>query len=297
MRCPVCAALGPFSTVESHGEFTLRWCAACDVQFSDPMEEAPREFYEDHALYCGPESAYTSPRLLNWDQRSFLRDRPRPGGSLLDVGCGTGYFAEAARRAGYRVAGLDLSRSQLEIARRRFGLADLHPMSLREYARQAPAKSFDIVTAFQVLEHVADPAQFLADVRILLAPGGYLAVGVPNWRAWSIFRDPLDAPPNHLTRWSRTSLVIALDQRRFEVLKVREHRSAYNFLLRHLRLGLLRRAMSRSGEESATPRRAILTLSIAKVQVLRALDLPAKTILNAVRAPGVALYALARGGV
>ena len=50
-------------------------------------------------------------------------------------------------------------------------------MSLREYARQAPAKSFDIVTAFQVLEHVADPAQFLADVRTLLAPGGYLAVG------------------------------------------------------------------------------------------------------------------------
>lgn len=261
------------------------------------MEEAGREFYETHALYCGPEALYASPRLLNWDQRSFLRDRPHPGGSLLDVGCGTGYFAEAARRVGYRVTGLDLSRPQLELARQRFGLSSLYPMALGEYARQAPVGSFDVVTAFQVLEHVADPVSFLADARRLLAPRGYVAIGVPNWRAWPIFRDPLDAPPNHLTRWSPKSLTGALERGGFEVMKLREHRSAYGFFLRHLRLGLLRMAMKRLAPPTGgapTPSAAVLALSAAKVRALRVLDLPAQMVLNAIRAPGVILYALAR---
>ncbi len=296
MRCPVCLSLDPCPVVERHGRYTLRWCGACDVQFADPMEEAGREFYETHALYCGPESLYASPRLLNWDQRSFLRDRPRTGGELLDVGCGTGQFVEAARRAGYQVTGLDVSRPQLELARRRFGLSSLYPMTLGEYARQA-AVSFDVITAFQVLEHVADPVAFLADARKLLAPQGYLAVGVPNWRAWRIFRDPLDAPPNHLTRWSPSSLRVALERSGFEVLKLREHRSAYNFFLRYLRLGLLRRAMRRFARAEGSPPapcRAVLALSIVKVRALRAFDLPAQVVLSAIRAPGVGLYALAR---
>ena len=274
--------------------FMLRWCPSCDLQFADPMQEAGQEFYETHALYRGPESLYASPWLLNWDQLSFLRDRPCPGGRLLDVGCGTGHFAEAARQAGYRVTGLDRSRPQLDLARSRFGLTDLHAETLAGYAGHAPAGSFDVVTAFQVLEHVADPVAFLAHAKGLIAPGGYLGLGVPNWRIWPIFREPFDAPPNHLTRWSRTSIRTALDRGGFETLKVREYRSAYSFLLRHVRFGLLRRAMASPRGPSSGPRATVLTLAIAKVRILRLLDLPARALLNAVRAPGVCLYALAR---
>jgi 2-polyprenyl-3-methyl-5-hydroxy-6-metoxy-1,4-benzoquinol methylase len=178
--------------MERYGKFALLWCPACDVQFSDPMEEAGQAFYEQHEIYRRPETLYTSPRLLNWDQRSFLRDRPGQGGRLLDVGCGTGYFAAAARELGYRVSGLDLSRPQLELARTRFGLSDVHATTLFDYARTVPPHSFDVVTAFQVLEHVADPLAFLGDARRLLATGGHLAVGVPNWRVWRMLREPFD---------------------------------------------------------------------------------------------------------
>lgn len=292
--CPLCAtAAGP--AVERHGAFLLRWCPSCDLQFADPMAAPDRDFYETHALYCGPESRYTSPRLLNWDQRAFLRDRPRPGGALLEVGCGTGYFAEAARRAGYRVTGVDPSRTQLELARRRFGLDDLHAVTLADFARGAAPASFDVVTAFQVLEHVVDPLGFIGEARRLLRSGGYLAVGVPHWRAWRLFRDPLDAPPNHLTRWSRRSLGVALARGGLEIVAVREHRSAYNLLLRRLRLGVLRRLMRRRAEGGGgVPDRAILALSLGKVRLLQALDLPARLLLAALRAPGVLLYALAR---
>jgi 2-polyprenyl-3-methyl-5-hydroxy-6-metoxy-1,4-benzoquinol methylase len=300
--CPLCAAVGSSPAVERHGEFVLRWCRACDLQFADPMVEAGRDFYEGHALYAGPEVAYASPRALNWDQRCFLHDRPVPGGALLDVGCGTGQFMAATRRAGYRVTGLDPSRSQLDVARMRFGLTDLHAVTLAEYGREVPGASFDVITAFQVLEHVTHPLAFLAKARQLLRPGGQLAVGVPNWRMWSVLREPMDAPPNHLTRWSASSLRAALERSGFEVLREREHRSVYGFLLRHARLGLLRRAMSRSAISGApagagravAPRPAILAASIVKTRFLMGLDLALRPALTTVRAPAVMLYALAR---
>jgi SAM-dependent methyltransferase len=260
------------------------------------MEEAPAHFYDSHPLYGGPESLHVSPRLLNWDQRCFLRDRPRPGGVLLDVGCGTGQFVEAARKAGYRARGLDLSTAQLEVARRRFRDVEVQAGRVHDYAEGMPPGSFDIVTAFQVLEHVADPLGFLADLRRLLRPDGYLAVGVPTWRVWRTFRDPDDAPPNHLTRWSGPSLSRALGDGGFTILTLREHRSAYNFLLRRVRLGLIRRLMRRSARAGGQGRvaDAAVVMSVAKVRALTALDLLLRPGLTVLGAPGVTLYALAR---
>ena len=79
---------------------------------------------------------------------------------------------------------------------------------------------------------------------------------------------------------------------------MREHRSVYGFLLRHLRLGLLRRLMRRAARSgtagTASPGAAVLGLSIAKARVLAAVDVPAGALLGMLRAPGVTLYALAR---
>jgi len=296
-RCPVCDAEPTSPPMELHGSYVLHRCRRCDVQFADPLEEPGQQFYETHWRYSGPEIHFTSPRALNWDQRCFLRDRPRPGGRLLDVGCGTGYFAAAAQRAGYHVTGLDLNRNQLEIARRSFGLADLHAMTLAEFARGVPAGSLDVVTAFQVLEHVAAPMDFVGEAARLVRPGGYFAVGVPNWRVWRAFREPLDCPPHHLTRWSAVSLAHALDRGGLQVVSLREHRSAYSFLLRHARLGLLRRVMERSRSESGAREahhQAVVALSVIKTRLLVLADLPARALLTALRVPGGLLYALAR---
>ena len=313
MRCPVCSTGGSFSAVERHGRFTVLHCPACDVQFSEPMEAAGDAFYDSHELYAGPEIWYTSTKTLQWDQRMFLRDRPHPGGRLLDVGCGTGYFIAAARADGYHVSGIDLSHGQLEVARRRFGLTDVHALTLDEYAGRVAPMSFDLVTAFQVLEHVADPAAFLRKIRTLVAPEGFVAIGVPNWRVWSLLREPLDRPPNHLTRWSARSLHDALTRADFEVVRIREHRSAYGVMMRGLRLGVLRRAMQarsgmqekpavpvapgETGAEGTTATRtsaAVLTLAVAKARLLTMVDVPVGMALGAIRAPGCLVYALAR---
>ena len=297
-RCPVCEEPPAGSPVERHGPYDLYRCGRCDLQFADPLEEPGQQFYETHWRYTGPEIHFTSPRALNWDQRCFLRDRPCPGGRLLDVGCGTGYFLAAAQRAGYQVTGLDLNREQLDIARRSFGLSDLHATMLSEYERTVPPGSLDIVTAFQVLEHVAAPMDFIAEAVRLVKVGGCVAVGVPNWRVWPVFREALDCPPHHLTRWSRASLVGALERAGLEVVRAREYRSAYSVFLRYLRLGVLRRVMDRvrhePGGDDTGRHQAVVALSVMKTRMLMLADLPARALLTALRVPGGLLYALGR---
>lgn len=68
--------------------------------------------------------------------------------------------------------------------------------------------AFDVVCAFQVLEHVSDPIAFIAEAKAWLKPGGLLFIGVPNRDSYlGRLRDfPLDMPPHHVTRWSRKAL-------------------------------------------------------------------------------------------
>jgi len=107
---------------------------------------------------------------------AFLR-KHAPGDRLLDIGCGMGEFLDVAARGGFRAFGLEPSRTAAEIARRR------HPVVRGELGNvEFKAGAFDAATAWSVLEHVPAPADFLRKVRGLLAPGGCLALRVPDVR-------------------------------------------------------------------------------------------------------------------
>ncbi len=106
----------------------------------------------------------------------LLREQA-PGGRLLDIGCGMGEFLDVAARAGFRVFGLEPSRTAAEIARRR------HPVVRGEFGSvEFKAGAFEAATAWSVLEHVPAPADFLGKVRGLLSPGGCLGLRVPDVR-------------------------------------------------------------------------------------------------------------------
>ena len=79
-----------------------------------------------------------------------------------------------------------------------------------------PDRRFDVVCAFQVLEHVADPLAFIAEAKARLNPGGLLFIGVPNRESYvGRLRDfPLDMPPHHVMRWSRRALAALACRRR-----------------------------------------------------------------------------------
>jgi len=101
----------------------------------------------------------------------------RPPGRLLDFGCGFGLFLDTARQVGWDVAGIDPLPGHGAYARGALGL-DVVSDTLRPDT--FPAARFDVVTAFQVFEHLPDPRAELAALRRLLRPGGLLVVEVPN---------------------------------------------------------------------------------------------------------------------
>jgi len=116
----------------------------------------------------------------------FARDRraPRPfeGLRLLDVGCGGGLLSEPMTRLGATVVGIDPAAGNLPVARlhaERSGLSINYRETTAEALVEA-GEAFDVVLAMEVVEHVPDPAAFLAACGALLRPGGLLAVSTLN---------------------------------------------------------------------------------------------------------------------
>ena len=109
---------------------------------------------------------------------SFLRAHLAPGDRLLDLGCGDGTFAEAARAAGAQVVAVDVAAAAVERARTAHPELDVRvvpedgPLPLEEDA-------FDVVWLGETLEHVVDTALLLAEARRVLRFGGTLLVTTP----------------------------------------------------------------------------------------------------------------------
>ncbi|WP_419827086.1 bifunctional 2-polyprenyl-6-hydroxyphenol methylase/3-demethylubiquinol 3-O-methyltransferase UbiG [Sphingomonas sp.] len=121
----------------------------------------------------------------HWGADAATR-RPLAGRSALDVGCGAGLLAEPLARMGAATAGLDAAPENVAVAAAHAegqGLAiDYRAGSVEDLGED---ERFDFVCAMEVVEHVADPAPFVAGLARALAPGGLLVMSTPNRTALS----------------------------------------------------------------------------------------------------------------
>jgi 2-polyprenyl-3-methyl-5-hydroxy-6-metoxy-1,4-benzoquinol methylase len=165
---------------------------------------------------------------------AFLLEDVRDGERVLDVGCGEGRFAAALAAAGAEVVGIDVAEEPLRRAR------ELHPeLDLRladgEGPWDLPDAGFDVVWAGEVIEHVADTAAWLSEVRRMLRPGGRLLLSTPahglrvrlglalSERAFARHFDPLG---DHLRFYTRPMLIQLLEEFGFERVVVRRARGS-----------------------------------------------------------------------
>jgi SAM-dependent methyltransferase len=220
VNCNLCGADDTALVYRGHdrllgiaGEFTLVSCRRCGLIYLNP-----RPTQNEIGVYYPPEYDPYLPaiedepswfRRLDRHFRQFrqcrevMRYADRPG-PMVDVGCATGVFLDGMRQRGWQVQGVELAPEAAKYARQRLGL-EVFTGTLE--AAGLPTASFNLVTMWDVLEHVYDPGQTLREIHRILKPGGWFVFSIPDvdcvearwfgpyWVGWDI--------PRHLHLFSQ----------------------------------------------------------------------------------------------
>jgi SAM-dependent methyltransferase len=177
-RCLLCGT-GALRGLARYRHAHLVRCGACRIVFAAriPTEAELDAHYADygHAWFDSPITRKRYDELL----RSF--EHLRRTNRLLDFGCGEGFFLEQARDHGWQVCGTEYGRRAIELARQK----ELQIVPAPQVSETLEPASFDVVTAFEVFEHVRDPLAEGAVVAQLLRPGGLLYCTTPNFDSLS----------------------------------------------------------------------------------------------------------------
>lgn len=177
-RCLLCGS-GGLRTLDRYGHAHLVRCAACGMVFAArlPSDRELDTHYADygHAWFDSPITRKRYDELLD----SF--EPHRRHNRLLDFGCGEGFFLEQARARGWEVWGTEYSHRAIELARQK----QLDVVAAPQALEALEPGSFDVVTAFEVFEHVRDPLAEGEVVAKVLRPDGLLYCTTPNFNSLS----------------------------------------------------------------------------------------------------------------
>ena len=217
--CPLCGAPDA-ALLFVKGESCYRKCRRCRFVFNEQpgnpnLENALDHFEPSYIQYLRPDRG---------DERNFQSLRQwmsgfctLEGATSLDVGAGSGKLVRFLRQSGVNARGIEPSRALFD-----YFLSDdpAFQHGTLETCRP-PARTFDIVTAFDVIEHVLEPAVFLEEIASIIKPGGVLFVSTPNvgsltarvfGRRWHFFHT------YHLSYFSPSTLAAAAQPRGFSLL-------------------------------------------------------------------------------
>ena len=163
------------------GEISVKRCPSCGHVFSSYQGEADFSHYFPDDISQGDHFWWREAhvRLYQDFREKFMHGR---SGRLLDVGCGLGYFLAGAtadqKSSGWFLAGVETSRPACDYALRKLGLSDIYCGSIT--AAGYPDNSFDLVTLWDVIEHLPDPRPVLSAIRRALKDGGGVFLATPN---------------------------------------------------------------------------------------------------------------------
>jgi 2-polyprenyl-3-methyl-5-hydroxy-6-metoxy-1,4-benzoquinol methylase len=224
LRCIVCGN-------EKPDDFGLRYCAEnyavvvckkCDFHFIPPWyrKKIRYEQYKSADVTIAVRAGNNSLKVERHRLRmQFIRKFIKKG-SLFDLGAGWGHFMLAARDAGFEVSGIEISEQPY-----RFCVEDLRlPVEHMNFFDMKEIRSYDVITMWDVLEHIDAADKFMAKCARMISPGGYLVLQVPqidsalaklhgeNWKMMGL---------DHVNYFSRKTMRQFLQKHGFEVRKFR----------------------------------------------------------------------------
>jgi 2-polyprenyl-3-methyl-5-hydroxy-6-metoxy-1,4-benzoquinol methylase len=208
--------------------FQIYKCKECKTEYVNPLpdDKIIAQVY-NNSQYHSEERYDISQNhkklKSNWQKR--LKQITSLGyhqGSLLDVGCATGIFLKNAEDAGWRIEGIETSKSAAKKAANLLGNSKVKLVDFIEYASP---HLFDVITLWALIEHVKDPLQYLSKVHDLLRPGGLIVLTIPNVNSvsckllkkeWRYY-----IPPEHLFYFGKKSINYALSRTGFRIVKMK----------------------------------------------------------------------------
>jgi len=231
--CPLCAApnIKPALTAKDHTvsgeEFEIWECSSCTARFTQNIPDANSigPYYQSDKYISHSNTdrglvnkLYHSVRKITLAQKRNLIQKATKlqTGNLLDIGAGTGLFADAMRQGGWKVTGLEPDVTARTKAREmNIMLQDINDLF------QLPAATFDAITMWHVLEHVHDVHGYFKKLKQIIKKDGRLIIAVPNytssdarlykqlWAAYDV--------PRHLYHFSPASMQTLLKLHGFQL--------------------------------------------------------------------------------
>lgn len=135
--------------------------------FYDELGEAWHDRWDHPIALLRAENKIRAPWMANELHKRLLRPV-----QVLDIGCGGGFLSNYLAESGHSVTGIDLSTSSLEAARRNDKTKSVVYQTANAYSLPFQDQSFDAVSAMDILEHVENPDQLIAEAARVLRPGG-----------------------------------------------------------------------------------------------------------------------------
>jgi len=235
LKCPICDGIksGDFLSIKDHflsqEIFHIKQCASCGFRFINPRPDADEigNYYksEDYISHDASNKGligriYKIARNFSIRYKYKLVRRYCPGGTILDIGCGTGEFLAYCKKMGYQCVGIEPSEKARTFAKNQNGISVFDQITNKELK---PVK-FDCITMWHVLEHVHDLNETLQKIDTLLTPEGVLIIAVPNSnsydaRKYKTFWAAYDVP-RHLYHFTADTITRLLSNHHFIVRKI-----------------------------------------------------------------------------
>lgn len=225
IKCPLCEYPETIALIESQdknlaGEaFEYRFCVECETVFQDPMPSS--QVLQDY--YC---NAYTASsetrdgnRLEELTRRvDFLAARCPDAKFVFEAGAANGLFLHLYRqKTGFNVCGWEPSENDRKAAiGKGLLVSDFHWIEEDDYWNEC-----QLYVAMHVLEHIAQPGQFLSEINFRTQAYVYLEVPSTHYNWQSATWNPRNVNPTHLCHFSQKGLVAAIENQGLEILEVR----------------------------------------------------------------------------
>jgi len=252
--CPVCKEEADFKFIQDYqnewGKWSLYECSKCEVQFWMPFKAPGKEWYQSCVGYIVQN--IERPKLSRGYHRKFLKifGKIPKDIRVLDLGCGRGEFLAELKKRGCEVWGVDFDKNAIKVAKSYFGLRNVYAMSFDDFFKLSNLPRFDIITFFEVIEHLDNPLEFIENVVKLIKDEGSIVLSTPSRDRILVNAIKADFPFHHLSRWNEKAISNLFRKFNFRIVRV-EYVEQFQFILdalsERLRFGLVAKTIQNKG--------------------------------------------------